>query len=233
MEDARKGLLLEKKKEVILPFFKTFYEAYKDEHGGIRPAFNFGDLLEVPSVKSVLEDMKVQTFPDTLLPELEPELRVILEGRAEKLRSECIADVHEWREEFGLLSFDSIRSQGEDNTSSSTEESKDPATDFPLLVASTVFTVCFIKTYGTPHPDRDITFGKAMELYLDFPYPENVRSSRQPLPWRPKFQKTFAKDAEEILKVLSLPLNVTLAHMDGLPRRSNASPVPNIDIHRG
>ncbi len=83
-EDARKGRLLEKKKEVLLAFFKTFYESYKEEHGGTRPAFNFADLQEVASVKAILEDINVQTFPEMLLPELEAELRITLEGTGRK-----------------------------------------------------------------------------------------------------------------------------------------------------
>ncbi len=71
MEDARTGLILRTKKEHLLTFFKTFYAAYMQEHGGTRLPFNFGDLLEVPSVAEALGDMSAQTLPDTLLPELE------------------------------------------------------------------------------------------------------------------------------------------------------------------
>ncbi len=54
-----------------------------------------------------------------------------------------------------------------------------------------------------------------MDAYLAFPFPENVRPEKQPLPWRElQFQPDFAKDAEEVLKQLGLPLNVTHAHME-------------------
>ncbi len=220
MEDARKGRLLEKKKEVLLAFFKTFYESYKEEHGGTRPAFNFADLQEVASVKAILEDINVQTFPEMLLPELEAELRITLEGRAENLKSECIADVHRQREGLGLLAFDSMRSQGEGSAVlSPIEGPNDLTTDCPLLAASTVFTICLTTTFNGPYRQRDITFRRAMELYLGFPYPENVRYRIQPLPWkRPEFQRNFAEDAEEILKGLGLPLNVTFAHMHGIAK---------------
>ncbi len=78
------------------------------EHGGTRLPFNFGDLLEVPSVAEALADLNAQTLPDTLLPELEQKLPVILEGRVQKLKSECIGNVIKEREALGLLDFKSI-----------------------------------------------------------------------------------------------------------------------------
>jgi len=221
MEDARTGLILRTKKEHLLTFFKTFYAAYMQEHRGPRLPFNFGDLLEVPSVAEALGDMSAQTLPDTLLPELEQKLPVILEGRAQKLRSECIANVLKEREALGLLVFDSIAAQGGGAGSAGPSSSKArdvPTTDCPLLGASTAFTA-FLRTnsVGEPLPQRDMTFGEVMDAYLAFPFPENVRPERQPLPWRePQFQPDFAKDAEEVLKQLGLPLNVTHTHMVGI-----------------
>ncbi len=230
MDKAKKSLLVGKKKDVLYPFFKTFHTAYKEGHDDVPPSFNFGDLLEIPFVEAALEDLSTEILPEILLPELEQELPVILEGRAQKLKSECITNVNKQREELGLLAFDSIRAQGENGADPSPIKVSDvSATDCPLLAASTVFTVCLIEGYGTPYSHRDLAFTAVMEKYLNFPYPENVRSMCQPLPWRvPAFQLAYARDAEAILEQLGLPFNVTLAYMEGVASSIQCKACPGL-----
>jgi len=230
MDKAKKSLLVGKKKDVFYPIFKTFHAAYKEEHDDVPPWFNFGDLLEIPSIEAALEDMSTEILPETLVPGLEQELPVILEERAQKLRSECIANVNKQREELCLLAFDSIRAQGENGAHPSPNKVSDvSATDCPLLTASTVFTVCLTEVYGTPYSHRDLTFTAVIEKYLNFPYPENVRSMCQPLPWRvPAFQPTYAQDAEAILEQLGLPFNVTLAYMEGVASSIQCKACPRL-----
>jgi len=213
MENARKGLILKKKNTALLAFFKTFYSTYKQDHGDERPAFNFADLQEVPSVERALKDMSTQTLPEKILFELKQELSVILERRPRNLRSECFAFVNKEREDLGMLAFDSICTQGEDDPRPSS--SSIPTTDCPLLAASTVFTVHLHQNaLGTSIARCHKSFDRAIYEYSFEPYPESAQSRRQLLPWRlPQYERDFAKDAEEVLKALGLPLNVTIAHM--------------------
>lgn len=214
MEDARTGLSLQKKKEALLPFFKSFCVAYRQGHQGVGPTFNFGELLELPSVKAALEDQSMLNLPDSLIPELKAELPQLCEGRAEKLRAECLANVNEERARLGLLAFSSFCTQDEGASSSSSSKAVDvPTTDCPLLAASTTF-AAHVWFYN-----YDADFQKVMRLFFDRLYPESVRVGSQPAPWKvPIFQRDFAKDAEEVLKGLGLPLNVTYEHMSEIAK---------------
>lgn len=212
MDDARTKVRLRKKKTVVLDFFKAFCVSYKQKHEGVGPTFNFTELCELPTVEALLEDKDVSALPETFLSELEVELAVIVEGRAENFKAECIALVNDERKKLGLLPFGSACTEGDSNASPSSSKVQDvPTTDCPLLAASTTFSA------NIHWMQYDLSFQKVMESYFDRPYPEYLEYGRHPLPWKmPEFQKSYAECSETVLLGLGLPFNVTAKHMDGI-----------------
>ncbi|KLO19540.1 hypothetical protein SCHPADRAFT_992779 [Schizopora paradoxa] len=223
MERARKGLRLQKKTTVLLPFWEKMCSTYREAHNGDWPKFNFADFRELPSVKALLDDSVPEELPDTVFSELKLQLPLILEERPNKLEAECLAIVLEGREELGLASFDSISTTTRTCENESKIESitfspfayafdalKARTTDSPLYAASTTFA-------GSIHDcdtNKPMSFQAVMDTFFLNPRPERARNGKQLSPWKaPKFQKTFAKDAEEILQAFGFPLNVTFIHM--------------------
>lgn len=212
LEDARTRLRLRNKKSALLEVFKTFCVSYKQEHEGDGPTFNFAELLELPFVKGVLEDNDILVLPDTVFSELEVELPVIVEGRGEKLRAECIALVNDERNKLGLSPFGSTSMEGDSSVGPSFPKAPAvPITNCPLLAASTKFA-----SYNY-WSGRNISFKEVMEYFFGNPFPETAEYGRKTYTWKaPEFRQDFAKDAEDILQRLGLPFNVTSEHMDGI-----------------
>ncbi|KLO19551.1 hypothetical protein SCHPADRAFT_992789 [Schizopora paradoxa] len=210
---ARTMLRTRKKKSDLLGFFKSFCDGYKKEHEGVDAKFNFGDFLQLSSVKTILENNDIVTIPDTLIQELAIEVPAIMEDRAHSLEAECKALVNSRREELGLLAFGSVPAHEGGTDVSSTEIRNVPTTNCPLLAASTTFAA---------HIDwsrRDLRFQTMMGSYFDKLYPDSTEYGRQPCPWiTPEYQQEYAKTSEEILEGLGLPFNVTAEHMDKISR---------------
>ncbi|KLO19567.1 hypothetical protein SCHPADRAFT_898845 [Schizopora paradoxa] len=222
MEDARRKLRRQNKKDALLSAFKSFCATYKQGHQGSGPTYNFGELLEFPSVKAALNDQSTTNIPDTVIPELEMKLPALCEGRAEMLRAECLACVNEERANVGLLPFDAVCLQRDIGEGSLSKALGVPTTDCALFAASTAFVA-----YAWYHR-YDLDFSSLMKLFFDEPYPDNVRSSAQPAPWTPpRIQEDFAIDAEYILKSLGLPLNVTHEHMKDIARKISCKTCSN------
>ncbi|KLO19547.1 hypothetical protein SCHPADRAFT_992786 [Schizopora paradoxa] len=211
MDAARKELGLRNKKTELLAFWKSICIAFCEANNGVGPKLNFTELLEHPLIKASFNDDSSEKLPNTLFSELKVQLPIVLKGRAEMLEAECVAVVRKGRKELGLPAFDSIRPKDEEGASSPSKLSNIPITDCLLRAASTTF-AGFMGTYTN---QKDTVFEGVMDSFFNPPYPESVcfGPGHHPTWITPEFQKSFARDAEEVLVGLGLPLNVTHNYM--------------------